>query len=133
MTNLLKDQASKSEKTLLTALLLSAPGPIVTGISAVLSYSTTQIADFLRRSTELVAIFVSWWIYCKLQRNKDLDNAEQARLKHLANLYAGGAMGFSGVMMLLIAAFRLSAYKPSGNVIMGLVIAVLGLLTNTWF
>ncbi len=133
MMNHSEDKRSKSERTLLTALLLSAPGPVVTGISIILSCSTTQIADFLRRSTELVAIFVSWWIYRKLQRNNELDGAEQGRLERLAKLCVGGAMGCSGVVMLTIAAFRLPSYEPYGNVIMGLVIAVLGLLTNTWF
>jgi len=133
MMNHSEDQRSKSERTLLTALLLSAPGPIVTGISVLFCYSTTQIADFLRRSTELAAIFVSWWIYRKLQRNSELDSAEQGRLEHLANLCVGYAMACTGFMMLIIAAFRLPSYKPTGNVTMGLVIAVLGLLTNTWF
>lgn len=133
MKNHTKDQKSKGERTLLTALLLSAPGPVVTGISVVLSHSATQIADFLRRSTELAAIFVSWWIYRKLHQNNGLDGAEQARLEHLANLCVGGSMSCSGVMMLIIAVFRLFSYEPNGNVTMGLVIAVLGLLTNTWF
>ncbi|MDD4295545.1 MAG: cation transporter [Ruminiclostridium sp.] len=133
MANNIKDTSSKSEKTLLTALLLSAPGPIVTGISVLLSFSTTQIADFLRRGTELVAIFVSWIIFRKLQRNKEIDDTEKTRLERLANMYVGGAMGSSGIIMLFIALYRLFQYKPSGNVIMGLVIAVLGLITNTWF
>lgn len=117
----------------MTAFLLSAPGPIVTGISALLSYSTTQIADFLRRSTELLAIFISWWIFRKLRHNKDLDGTKQARLEHLANLYVGIAMGCSGVMLLIISISRMSKYSSNGNVTMGLVIALLGLLTNTWF
>lgn len=133
MAKSIKDTSSKSEKTLLTALLLSAPGPIVTGISVLLSLSTTQIADFLRRGTELAAIFVSWRIFRKLQRNKEIDDTEKTRLERLANMYVGGAMGFSGVIMLIIASYRLFQYTPSGNVIMGLVIAVLGLITNTWF
>jgi len=133
MASQVKHNKSKGEKTLLTALLLSAPGPLVTGISVVMSYSTTQIADFLRRSTELVAIFASWWIYRKLQRNPMLDTAEQTRLGQLANLCVGGAMTSTGIVMLIIAVLRLSSYEPSGNVTMGLVIAVLGLLTNSWF
>ncbi len=121
----------KEQKTLLTALLLSAPGPIVTGISVILSHSATQTADFLRRTTELVAIFISWFIYRKLQQNKD--NIEQERLEHLANWVVGGAMSLSGVLMLIIAINSLTTYKQSGNVTMGLIIAVLGLITNTWF
>ncbi len=133
MTNHSKDHTSKGQKTLLTALLLSAPGPLVTGISVLLSSSTTQIADFLRRSTELVALFASWWIYRKLKKNKAIDGAEQTRLERLANLYVGGAMGCSGVMLLIIALFQFSSSRNTGNVTMGLIIAILGLITNTWF
>ncbi len=39
----------------------------------------------------------------------------------------------SGIAMLVVGVFRLLRYEASGNVTMGLVIAVLGLLTNTWF
>lgn len=127
-----QNNKSQGEKTLLTALLLSSPGPLITGISAAISLSTTQLADFLRRSTELVAIFMSWLIYRKLQ-HADLGAGEQQRLERLSNLLVGGAMGCTGAMMLLLAAVRLSTYKPGGSVTLGLVIAVLGLLTNTWF
>lgn len=128
----LPQNKSRGEKTLLTALLLSSPGPLVTGISAAISLSTTQIADFLRRSTELVAIFMSWLIYRKLQ-NTDLGDGEQLRLERLADLLVGGAMCCGGAIMLMLAIARLSTYEPGGSVALGLVIAVLGLLTNTWF
>jgi len=124
---------TKGEKTLFTSLLLSAPGPIVTGISVLLSFSTTQIADFLRRTTELVAIVVAWWVYRKLRRMDEIDDAEQARLERLANLYTGGAMVCSGVMLFVVAVIQIYSYQPGGNVTMGLVIAVLGVLVNTWF
>lgn len=129
----MRKNKSKGEKTLFSSLLLSAPGPIVTGISVLLSLSTTQIADFLRRTTELVAIVVAWWVYRKLQRSDEINDAEQARLERLANLYTGGAMACSGVLLFIIAVLQMFSYQPSGNVIMGLVIAILGVLVNTWF
>lgn len=133
MTNPMREQSTKGQRTLLTALLLSAPGPLVTGISVLLSFSSTQIADFLRRTTELVALFASWWIYRRLQRNKEMSDTEQSRLERLANLYVGGAMGCSGMILLTIALFQISSIKSAGNVTMGLIIAILGLVTNTWF
>jgi divalent metal cation (Fe/Co/Zn/Cd) transporter len=133
MTQSVEQQTSKGQKTLLTALLLSAPGPLVTGISVFLSLSTTQFADFLRRTTELVALFASWWIYRKLQRNKDMEQAQVSRLEHLANLYVGGSMGVSGVILFIVALIQISADRAAGNVTMGLIIAILGLITNTWF
>lgn len=132
MTSLSRDETSKGQKTLLTAMLLSLPGPIVTAVSAATSLSTTQIADFLRRSTELVAVIVSWWVYRRLHRNKERSGVEQARLEYLAGLSVGVAMGCSGGVMFIVAALRLSAHS-TGDVTMGLVIAVLGLITNTWF
>jgi divalent metal cation (Fe/Co/Zn/Cd) transporter len=133
MNSLSKEQSSSREKTLLTALLLSAPGPLVTGIAVVTSQSTTQLADFLRRGMELVAIFISWWIFRQLHRNAALDAAQQARLEHAAGLSIAAAMIFSGVILLAVAVSRMSVFAPGGSVILGLTIAVLGLLTNGWF
>jgi chromatin segregation and condensation protein Rec8/ScpA/Scc1 (kleisin family) len=65
MTALSREQAVTREKTLLTALLLSLPGPLVTGIAAITSHSTTQLADFMRRSSELVALFLAILELCK--------------------------------------------------------------------
>jgi len=52
-------------------------------------------------------------------------------LERTANLCVGAAMCLSGAAMLFIALFSPDTEK--GNVIPGLVIAVLGVITNTWF
>lgn len=133
MEDLSKKQVSNREKTLLTALLLSAPGPLVTGIAALSSHSATQLADFIRRTVELVALFLSWWVFRKLQKNRELGETDRIRLERMVGLSVAGAMISSGVIMLIVAASRLAAYAPAGKVTMGLIIAVLGLLTNSWF
>lgn len=133
MSDLSREQSASREKTLLTALLLSAPGPLVTGYALIASHSTTQLADFIRRGVELVAIFISWWIFRKLWRNAALGEAYQVRLERTAGLTTAGAMACSGVVLLVVALSRLSVFEPGGNVTGGLVIAVLGLLTNGWF
>jgi len=133
MSALSKEQSSSREKTLLTSLLLSAPGPLVTGFALVSSHSTTQLADFLRRGVELVAIFISWWVFRQLHRDTALSEARQARLEQAAGLSTAGAMVCSGAVLLGVALSRISVFEPGGNVIPGLVIAVLGLLTNGWF
>ena len=133
MTALSKEQAASREKTLLIALLLSAPGPLVTGLAAISSHSTTQLADFIRRSVELVALFLSWWVFRRLQRNTGLSTAQQSRLEHSAGLSVAAAMTCSGVIMLSVAISRFSVFEPGGKVIPGLIIAVLGLITNGWF
>lgn len=133
MTELSKEQADRRERTLLTALLLSAPGPLVTGLAAISSHSTTQLADFIRRSIELVALFLSWWVFHQLQRNAALSTDDQSRLERTAGLGIAAAMICSGIAMLIVAMTRLSVFEPGGNVLSGLVIAGLGLLTNGWF
>lgn len=133
MGGLSKEQSSSREKTLLTALLLSAPGPLVTGMAVITSRSATQLADFLRRGVELLAIFISWWVFHQLLRKAGMDEERQARLERTAGLSTAGAMICSGVVLLAVAVSRLSVFEPGGNVLMGLTIAVLGLLTNGWF
>ncbi len=128
----MQKEASKGEKTLLSSLLLSAPGPLVTGYAVLNSYSATQLADFLRRTTELGVIFISWLVY-RLVRRGDVDVAGKDRLERSANLSVGGAMCFSGLAMLYVALHSFSRYSEKGNVIPGLIIAFLGLVTNTWF
>ena len=133
MTELSKEQAASREKTLLIALLLSAPGPLVTGFAAISSHSTTQLADFIRRTVELVALFLSWWVFRRLQRNTELSKAEQSRLEQIAGLGVAAAMICSGIVMSIVAISRFSVFEPGGTVIPGLIIAVLGLITNGWF
>lgn len=133
MGELTREQASSRERTLLIALLLSAWGPFVTGYAVLSSQSTTQLADFIRRSVELVALFLSWWVFRRLQRRAALDAAGRERLERVAGVSVAGAMICSGAVMLIVALSRLSVFEPGGNVTLGLVIAVLGLLTNGWF
>ncbi len=133
MTDLSKEQIASREKTLLTALLLSAPGPLVTGFAAFSSHSTTQLADFMRRTMELVALFLSWWVFRQIQRNTALNEVDQARLERTAGLTVAGVMMGSGLIMSIVTLSRLAIYAPTGNAISGLVIALLGLLTNGWF
>lgn len=119
------------EKTLLASVLLSSPGPIVVGAGLFLGRSSTQLADFIRRTAELAAILVSWVVFRLIHKGVELDAARKFRLERTANLCVGAAMCLSGAAMALIALFSDAAEK--GNVIPGLVIAVLGVTTNTWF
>lgn len=133
MNILTKEQSSSRAKTLLSALLFSAPGPLVTGYALLTSHSTTQLADFLRRGVELVAIFIAWWVFRRLHQGEPLDALRQERLERTAGLSTAGAMLTSGVVLIGVALSRLSVFEPGGNVLLGLVIAVLGLAFNGWF
>ncbi len=133
MSELSPEQAARRQKTLLIALLLSAPGPIFTGIAVLNSQSTTQLADFLRRGVELVALFLSWWVFRKLHQRASVAEPDRARLERLAGFSIAGTMLISGAIMLLVTLSRLNAHEPGGSVTMGLIIAGLGLLTNGFF
>lgn len=132
MTVVPQDQAVTRERTLLAALLLSAWGPLATGIAVFTGRSTTQLADFVRRSVELIALFVSWWVFRNV-RGQDAPQERKARMERVAALSVTGAMACSGVVMLSVALVRLDTFEPGGNVYPGLAIAVLGLVTNVWF
>ena len=119
------------ERTLLASVLLSSPGPVVVGLGLLLGRSSTQLADFFRRTAELAAILVSWIVYRVLHREGEPDPARKQRLEGAANLCVGAAMCLSGAAMLAVA--LLSPGTDKGNVIPGLAIALLGVTTNTWF
>lgn len=119
------------ERTLLASVVLSSPGPIVLGIGLFLGKSSTQLADFIRRTAELVAIIVSWVICRVTHKITKYDENDRLRLERIANNCVGTAMCLSGIVMLLVALFYPSIEK--GNVIPSLVISILGLTTNTWF
>jgi divalent metal cation (Fe/Co/Zn/Cd) transporter len=133
MLTLSVEQAARREKTLRVALLLSLWGPLATGIAMMMSQSTTQMADFVRRSVELLALFISWFVFYEMLREKSRALARKLPLEKVAGSSVAIAMGCSGVIMLVLALSRLSDYRPGGNVVLGLAIAMAGLVVNTWF
>lgn len=124
-------KSKSSERTLFASVLLSSPGPIVVGLGLLLGKSSTQLADFIRRSAELIAIIISWVIFRITNKNGTEDAIKKANLENIANFCVGLAMCFSGIIMALIA--FLSNNTDKGNVIPGLVITILGVITNSWF
>ena len=133
MNTFTQEQSAGRERTLLVALLLSMWGPLATGIAVVMSTSTTQLADFIRRSVELAALFVSWYVFRHLARNPELDQSSKANLEKITRLFVSAALGISAIVMVVLAVSRMGSFQPGGNVYPGLVIATLGLITNTWF
>lgn len=120
----------KGEGTLLASVIMSAPGALVTGLAALQSTSGTQLADFLRRTVELVALVVSYSVFRKIQRKADVTPDEKAGLERFANACVGFAMALTGFVMFVLAMLRIKSYTPSGSVISGLAIALLGVATN---
>lgn len=124
-------KSKSGEGTLLASVLLSSPGPIVMGAALFYGRSSTQLADFIRRMAELAAIIVSWIVFRILHKNSEQDVMRKYKLERTANICVGAAMCLSGAAMLYIA--LTSPNTEKGNVIPGLVIAILGVTTNSWF
>ncbi len=120
----------KGTKTLLMSVMMSAPGPLVLGIGLLLGKSNTQFADFVRRSIELLAIVASFVAY-RLTEKCRLDEEQTVRLEKKTNLFVGFTMFLAGLLMLGITLF--SDNEGTGNVIFGLIIALLGVTANTMF
>ncbi|MDQ7792844.1 MAG: cation transporter [bacterium] len=133
MNALSQEQAGRRERTLLAALLLSAWAPLATGLGVVLSRSTTQVADFVRRTVELAALFTAWWVFRRLERRGQCDPEKRATLERTANLAVAAALCCSGLVMIGLALSRVSGFQPGGNVYPGLIVGGLGLITNSWF
>ncbi|MGE4485807.1 MAG: cation transporter [Oscillospiraceae bacterium] len=126
-------RTKKSERTLLIALLLSAPGPAIISYAAFASGSAAQMADFLRRTSELVATFVSWLMYHKLRKLPFENAGYSARLERLTNYTVAAAMSASGIALIIVGIVRLLSAEQSGKTPLGLIIASLGLAVNISF
>lgn len=117
--------------TLLWSVILSSPGPLVVGLGLLVGQSATQIADFVRRSSELLAIIMAFVTYKVTTREGVVDIERKNRLERLSNLFVGAMMCLGGCVMLALAFF--SENMEKGNVIPGLTIALLGVIANTIF
>ncbi|HBI56494.1 MAG TPA: transporter [Firmicutes bacterium] len=133
MDALTQEQRISRERTLLTAVLLSVWAPLATGIAVILSQSTTQLADCLRRNVELLALLSSWLVFRHLARNPGMGIVAREKLERLVRLAVAVALSCSGVIMLVLALTRFNRFEPGGNVYPGLAIAGLGLMVNLGF
>lgn len=133
MKGLTKEQVKSRQRTLLTAILLSMWAPLTTGWAVLLSHSTTQTADFIRRTVELFALLVSYLIFRHIVSQPHIEPSQQERLEKITAICVAGAMFCSGITMLILGISRLQTFTPGGNVYPGLAIAFLGILVNTGF
>ncbi len=117
----------------MASLLLSAWGPIATGIAVVMSRSVTQLADFLRRTAELLALLLSWLVFRFVSGAEELTSEEKMKWERVANYGVAAALGISGLVMIVLALSRSRQYEPGGNVYLGLTIALMGFIVNLWF
>lgn len=126
------DREKKSGyRTLLLSVLMSSYGPIILGLGLRVGHSSTQIADFTRRTSELLALIVAFMVYAITNRQRGIAEEEKRVLERKGNLFTGVIMCISGLSMLLLSA--LSQDTDKGNVIPALVIAFLGVVANCIF
>ena len=122
---------NSGSRTLLLSVLMSSPGPLVVGLGLIAGRSSTQIADFVRRSAELLAIIISFLVYRITNNEGTCDEAKRNKLERRSNAVVGAMMCFGGAFMVLLA--FLTDNSDKGNVIPGLAIAVMGVIANTAF
>lgn len=127
----LKNTEKSGSKTMLWSVLMSSPGPLVVGLGLLSGRSSTQIADFVRRSAELLAIIMSFAVYKLTTKNGACDEERKIRLERISNTFVGLVMCLCGGFMIALALMKENTEK--GNVIPGLVIAILGVIANTVF
>lgn len=119
------------KKTMLMSVLMSAPGPLILGLGLLVGQSTTQIADFIRRFIELVAIILAFVVFCITNKKEGCNETLKEKLERRTNVFVSIAMIISGFIMLVLALS--SSPENKGNVIPGLIIALLGVTANSIF
>ena len=124
-------QKKSGTKTLFMSVVMSAPGPLIIGLGLLIGRSSTQIADFVRRSAELLGIIMAYVVYKITTKDGVYDNEKKEQLEKISNVFVGAMMCLGGSLMLLLAFTNNTTEK--GNVIPGLVIALLGVIANTLF
>ena len=125
------NQKQSGSRTLMWSVIMSSPGPLVVGLGLLAGRSSTQIADFFRRSAELLAIIMSFVSYRLTTREDSQDIQRKERLERMSNRFVGAMMCLGGSFMVFLALF--SETEDKGNVIPGLTIAILGVIANTIF
>ena len=110
---------------------MASPGPLVVGLSLIIGNSSTQTADFIRRTSEFIAIVMSFIVYKIAENERYGDGIKKEILERRSNLSVGILMCIGGAIMTVLAITAHTTDK--GNVIPGLVIAVLSASANAVF
>ena len=91
------DREKKSGyRTLLLSVLMSSYGPIILGLGLRVGHSSTQIADFTRRTSELLSLIVAFMVYAITNRQQGIAEEEKRVLERKGNLFTGVIMCING-------------------------------------
>lgn len=124
--------AREKERTLRIAWLLSAWAPLAGGVALYFGPSTILLADLLRRSSELLALFLAWLVFLRIARSPAASPATFHRQQHLASLLVAVVMLFSMIVIAWSAIGRVREDVAVGWIVPGLCLAMAGGCVNGW-
>ena len=111
-------QKNKSaKKTLLMSIIMGIIGPTTVGLGLLVGQSSTQFADFVRRSIEFLAIVISYVVYSITTKENNTDEIKKQKYEKATDIFVSIAMILSGIIMTVLALY--SGNEENGN--MGLV------------
>ena len=125
------EKKQSAGRTLMWSVIMASPGPLVLGLGLFFGRSSTQIADFIRRTSEFLAIVMSFLIFRITSRHSFDDECKRARLEHISSMFVGVMMCIAGGLMVGIT--LASDNSDKGNVIPSVVIAILSVSANSVF
>lgn len=139
--HLTDDLAFQKERTLLAAWLISLWAPIGSGVAFLMGRTSVQLADLLRRSSELLALFLAWLVHRRVSQNRlhamYLDGQggipEGQRLENLNSLFVGIIMIVSVLIITWSTVTHVTAPVEPGVIWPGLLIASGGAVVNGYF
>ena len=126
-----KENNASGSRTMLLSVLMSAPGPLILGLGLMAGRSSTQIADFVRRSAELLGIIMAFVVYRITTKEGVCDEGRKAKLERCSNAFVGAMMCLGGSLMVLLTFF--SGSEDKGNVVPAMCISAMGMAANFAF
>ncbi|UMZ73809.1 cation diffusion facilitator family transporter [Natranaerofaba carboxydovora] len=124
----------KKEKTFRVAWIISLIGSSITVYAYIVSGSATIFADLFRRSTELLSMFISWLIFVKINKKSNIKPVYfTSKLENVSGLLISFVMFFSFILISINTIEEFMSPKPVGWIIPGLLLAVFGVIINSYF
>ncbi len=124
----------EKERTLRAAWMISAGAPLATGFAFYQSGSVTVLADFFRRTLELMVLFANWLIYKKILRNETaIKKIDEQKLEGYAARGVMAVMALSFFVIFFNALGQLRDPQPLGRIWAAMTIGILGMLVNGTF
>lgn len=122
---------NKTSSLTLLSVIATFVGLIPTTYAMLISNSAALFADFLRCTSEFVALLIA---YLVIRKSSLADfsryNYGMGKLEHMASLAVASAMGISFVIITLLLYQRTQQHVTVEGSLFGFIVAVLGVLAN---